>query len=61
MNAGGVLVDENLVCRFGQLLQDKVEVDHKLSFGNQLDPLNQDVHESPLEKDVLPLVVLDAF
>lgn len=59
MNASRVLVDEHMVVALVQVLQHELEEVDKLVLGKQLDPLVQNVHESPLEDYVAPLVLLE--
>ena len=59
MDAAGLLIYQHVVRRVMQVFQDEIEVGHKLGLWYEFDPLDENVHISPLEQDVVPLALLN--
>jgi hypothetical protein len=59
VNTTGVLVDQDLVVSSAHLLKQVVEVIHELGLRNQLDPLDQNMNEPPLEQWLVPFRLPD--
>jgi len=54
MDATSLLVDKDEICGCVQILQNNVEINHKLLLRDKLDPLNKNMNISSLEQNILP-------
>lgn len=61
VDTGGVFVDEHRITCLRHLLEHKVKVSHELGFGQQFDPLNENVDKASLKQNGIPLIVFDHF
>ena len=59
MDAGRLLVNKYEICGFMQVLEYLLKVKHELCLWYELDPLDKNVDVPTLEKDILPLCLLN--